>query len=174
MWAKLQAHFGSGATWKDLAYLIVKLPLGIVSHHPADDVRGPWSFWLLAMPFFAIADVPIVNGTWVPPLWFGILCVPLGVLVFILALHVLNAWGWVCARWAEVMFRGAAAGRAGGAAGVPGGSGRSPRRCSRYRRPRPRRCSRRRRSRRPLPAAPAGRRPAQGAPDETADDETAS
>ena len=57
------------------------------------------------MPFFAAFDVPIINGTWVPPLWFGILGVPLGILVLFLSLHLMNAWGWVCARWAEVMFR---------------------------------------------------------------------
>jgi len=65
-------------------------------------------FWFLAMPVFAIADVPLVNGTWIPPLWFGILSVPIGILVFFVALHLLNAWSWVCARWAELMFRRAA------------------------------------------------------------------
>jgi hypothetical protein len=85
VWAKLRAHFGSGATWKDLAYLLVKLPLGIVSTILLMTFAG-MVFWLLAMPFFAIAGEPVVNGTWVPPLWFGILCVPVGVLVFVLAL----------------------------------------------------------------------------------------
>jgi hypothetical protein len=104
IWAKLRAHFGSGSTWKDLLYLIVKMPLGIVSFTLLVTGLG-LVFWFLAMPVFAISDVPVVNGTWVPPLWFGILSVPIGILVFIAALHVLNAWGWVCARWAEVMFR---------------------------------------------------------------------
>ena len=31
VWAKLKAHFGSAATWKDLVYLLAKLPFGIVS-----------------------------------------------------------------------------------------------------------------------------------------------
>ena len=65
-------------------------------------------FWFVAMPFFSVFDVPVINGTWVPPLWFGLICLPLGILVFFVALHVLNAWSWVCARWAEVMFRGPA------------------------------------------------------------------
>ena len=46
--------------------------------------------WFLAIPFFAVFDVPIVNGTWVPPLWFGVLAVPLGILAFFVSLHVLN------------------------------------------------------------------------------------
>jgi hypothetical protein len=107
LWGKLRAHFGSAATWKDLLYLFAKLVFGTISFTllvVAVSMVG----WFLAIPFFAIFDVPIVNGTWVPPLWFGILSVPLGILLFFVSLHVLNAWGWVCARWAEVMFRGPA------------------------------------------------------------------
>ncbi len=104
MWGKLKAHFGSGATWKDLAYLITKLAFGTMSFSLLV-VLASIIFSFLAMPFFATFDVPIINGTWVPPLWVGILSVPLGILVLVLSLHVMNAWGWVCARWAEVMFR---------------------------------------------------------------------
>ena len=107
VWAKLKAHFGGAATWKDLVYLLAKLPFGIVSTTLL--VTGAsMVFWFVSMPFFAAFDVPVINNTWVPPLWFGILCLPLGILVFFVALHVLNAWSWVCARWAEVMFRGPA------------------------------------------------------------------
>ncbi len=104
IWGKLRAHFGSGATWMDLLYLFAKLVFGTISFTllvVAVSTVG----WLLAIPFFAVLDVPIVNGTWVPPLWFGILAVPLGILTFFVSLHVLNGWGWVCARWAEVMLR---------------------------------------------------------------------
>ena len=108
IWGKLRAHFGSGATWLDLLYLFTKVVFGTISFTllvVAVSMVG----WFLAIPFFAVFDEPIVNGTWVPPLWFGILAVPLGILTFFVSLHVLNGWGWVCARWAEVMFRGAAA-----------------------------------------------------------------
>ena len=105
IWGKLRAHFGSGATWKDLLYLFAKLVFGTISFTLLV-VAGSMVGWFLAIPFFAIFDVPIVNGTWVPPLWFGALAVPLGILTFFVSLHVLNGWGWVCARWAEVLFRG--------------------------------------------------------------------
>ena len=107
VWAKLRAHFGSSATWKDLVYLLAKLPFGVVSTTLLV-VAAAMVFWFVAMPFFSVFDVPVINGTWVPPLWFGLICLPLGILVFFVALHVLNAWSWVCARWAEVMFRGPA------------------------------------------------------------------
>lgn len=111
VWAKLKAHFGSSSTWKDLVYLLAKLPFGIVSSSLLIIGAGITS-WFLAMSIFAIWDIPAVNGTWVPPLWFGIVSVPIGILVFFVALHVLNAWGWVCVRWAEWMFRGPATARA--------------------------------------------------------------
>jgi len=105
VWAKLKAHFGSGATWKDLLYLLAKLAFGIVSFTLLVTALS-MVFWFMAIPVVAILDVPIVNGTWVPPLWFSVISVPLGILVFFVSLHVLNAWSWVCARWAEAMFRG--------------------------------------------------------------------
>ena len=156
IWGKLRAHFGSGATWMDLLYLFAKLVFGTISFTllvVAVSMVG----WFLAIPFFAVFDVPIVNGTWVPPLWFGILAVPLGILTFFVSLHVLNGWGWVCARWAEVMFRGSRtapaaqpAYPAAAAQAVPAGAGASRRR--RRRRPphpRPRRRQPRRSRRSP-------------------------
>jgi hypothetical protein len=107
VWAKLRAHFGSAATWKDLAYLLAKLAFGVASFTLLVALLGTVA-WLFALPVFAVNDVPVVNGTWVPPLWFGILAVPIGILLFFVALHLLNAWSWVCARWAEFMFRTAA------------------------------------------------------------------
>jgi hypothetical protein len=107
VWGKLKAHFGSRSTWLDLAYLVTKLAFGMVSFVLLVALTALVG-WLLAMPFLALSDTAVVNGTWVPPLWFGLVCVPLGVLAFFVALHVLDAWGWVCARWAELLLRGPA------------------------------------------------------------------
>ena len=104
VWGKLKAHFGAAATWKDLLYLLAKLAFGMVSTVLLVTAMS-MVFWFLAIPVFSVFDVPLVNGTWVPPLWFGVISVPLGILVFFVSLHVLNGWSWVCARWAEVMFR---------------------------------------------------------------------
>ncbi len=130
---------------------------------------GAMVFWFVAMPFFSVFDVPVINGTWVPPLWFGLLCLPLGILVFFVALHVLNGWSWVCARWAEVMFSGPAPRAAAPPAPAPQYAAALRRR----RGPRPPRLPSRRRPRlirlspAPAPAAPAG-------PADPADDETTS
>jgi hypothetical protein len=110
VWGKLKAHFGSASTWKDLLYLFAKLAFGIVSTTLLLTVAGT-VFWCFAMPVAAIWHIDIVTtsaGGWHPPLWLGLLGIPVGVLAIFVGLHLLNGWGWVCRVWAELMFRGSA------------------------------------------------------------------
>ncbi len=102
VWAKLKAHFSSSSTWIDLVFLLAKLPFGVLSFTLLATGAGIVG-WLLALPIAAVADLTVV-GTWVPPLWVGVLAAPAGVLLFFAVLHALNAWAWVCARWAEALF----------------------------------------------------------------------
>lgn len=107
VWAKLKAHFGAGATWKDLLFLIAKLPFGVVSFTLAVTAVSSVAF-LLATPLAAWRDVQFIswdNGGWVPTWWQAALCVPGGLLLLVAWLHILNGWGWVCARWAELLFK---------------------------------------------------------------------
>ncbi|HET6496078.1 MAG TPA: sensor domain-containing protein [Thermoleophilia bacterium] len=103
IWAKLKGHFVSAATWKDLVFLFAKLPLGIVSFTLSVTAVAT-TISLLVMPLFWYFDVAAVNGAWVPPLWAAIVAVPAGVLSFFVWLHILNAWAWVCGKWAQVVF----------------------------------------------------------------------
>ena len=107
VWAKLKAHFGSGATWRDLLFLLAKLPFGIVGFTLSVTLLAVVGF-LFSFPaawYWHLHFVDFGNGrVWTPPLWLAILGVPLGVLMFLVALHILNGWGWVCARWAELLF----------------------------------------------------------------------
>jgi hypothetical protein len=109
VWGKLKAHFGSAATWKDLLYLLAKLAFGIVSTTLLMTVAGTL-FWCFALPVAAIWRIDIITtsaGGWHPPLWLGLLGIPLGLLAFFVGLHLLNGWGWVCRVWAELMFTAA-------------------------------------------------------------------
>ena len=103
IWAKLKGHFVSAATWKDLIYLFFKLPLGIVSFTLSVTAVATTTA-LLAMPLFWYFGIPVINGTWVPPLWAAVVAVPAGVLAFFVWLHALNGWAWVCGKWAQVVF----------------------------------------------------------------------
>jgi len=107
VWGKLKAHFGSAATWKDLFYLVAKLPMGIVSFALLVTLAGILA-WLVAFPVASYWDIHLIswgNGEgWTPPLWLAILAVPGAILDVFLSLHIVNGWGWVCARWAELLF----------------------------------------------------------------------
>ncbi len=107
VWGKLKAHFGSGATWKDLLYLLAKLPMGVLSFTLLVMLASILA-WLVAFPIAAYWDFPLIswgNGEgWTPPLWLAILAVPGAILEVFLSLHIVNGWGWVCARWAELLF----------------------------------------------------------------------
>jgi len=107
VWGKLKAHFGSAATWKDLLYLLAKLPLGVVSFTLLVTLAAI-VFWLVYLPVAHFLSIPFVdfgNGrAWTPPLWLAILAIPGAILNVFLSLHIVNGWGWVCARWAELLF----------------------------------------------------------------------
>ena len=60
VWGKLKAHFGSGATWKDLLYLFAKLAFGIVSTTLVMTAAAT-VFWCFAMPVAAIWHIDIVT-----------------------------------------------------------------------------------------------------------------
>ena len=107
VWGKLKAHFGNVATWKDLLYLLAKLPLGVVSFTLLVTL-GSILAWLVAFPVASYLDIHLIswgNGEgWTPPLWLAILAIPGAALWVFLSLHIANGWGWVCARWAELLF----------------------------------------------------------------------
>ena len=115
VWAKLKAHFANGATWRDLAYLMAKLPFGIVSFTLSVTAVAVVA-WLAAFPAAWYWDFHLITwdstGTvgsstgqgYTPTWWMAILAVPAAILAFFVFLHVLNGWGWVCARWAELLF----------------------------------------------------------------------
>jgi len=106
VWGKIKAHFGSGSTWKDLLYLLAKLPFGVVSFTLLVTLAAIL-FWLVAFPIAYYWDIHLISwGSgqgWTPPLWLAILAIPGAILSVFLSLHIVNGWGWVCARWAELL-----------------------------------------------------------------------
>lgn len=112
VWGKLKAHFGNAATWKDLLYLLAKLVFGVVSFSLVVTLAATVG-WLALMPVAWVWHIHVITWGaghfWAPPLWLAILAVPAAVLMFFASLHVINGWGWVCARWAELLLGGPAA-----------------------------------------------------------------
>ena len=103
VWARLRTHFVAASTWLDLFFLLSKVVLGMASF-ALTLTATTTTLWLLALPVFWYFDVPVADGTRTPPLWLAILGVPAGVLATFGWLHVLNAWAWVCGKWAVLLF----------------------------------------------------------------------
>ena len=93
-WKRFAARVADPATWKDLAFLLLQLPLGIVSFGVAVSVIG-FGLRLLLAPAFA---EPFGDGDWIA--WLdinstagSIAAVPLGALILLLGIPGLNALG---------------------------------------------------------------------------------
>jgi len=112
LWGKFSATFTNPVTWKGLVFLIVKLPMGIVSF-TALVTCAATSVALLATPFYyryvyPFIDITIEGAVW-KPIWVidsfsevMLACLAGGLLVFA-SLHILNGLAWISGKFARVM-----------------------------------------------------------------------
>jgi hypothetical protein len=137
-WPRIKAHFTSGATWKDLAFLFLKFPLGVLSFVVVVSL-GATSVGLVGAPFYyrfadstgahGVVHHGLYFGVWtIDRLWQALLLVPLGLLLAVVSLHAFNG---LAAMWRGVAQgllspdtapRPARVGAAGPAAPPPPGS----------------------------------------------------
>ena len=103
IWVRVAARLADPATWKDLAFLLLQLPLGIVAFTAAAVVLGAGLGALLA-PAYHWA---LPEGSWAGPFDTGSLgsafaLVPLGALVLLVGIPALGAlgrlYGWLAAQ----------------------------------------------------------------------------
>lgn len=102
-WARIKTHFGTAATWKDLAFLVLKFPLGIMTFTIVVTVLAT-TVGLIGAPFYyryaestgahGAIHHGIYFGTWtVDTLWEALLLTAVGLLFAFVALHVCNGLG---------------------------------------------------------------------------------
>jgi hypothetical protein len=102
LWKKFKSHISNPVTWKSLAYLFVKFPLGIISFVVAVTLLT-LSLTMLSAPF-------IYNRYYLDFYYFTVdtfgaallVCVG-GVLVTLISMHVMNGLGFVSGQFAKVM-----------------------------------------------------------------------
>jgi hypothetical protein len=108
-WPRIRAHFSSSATWKDLAFLFVKFPLGVLSFCVVV-VLVSTSLGFVGAPFYyryatsSGAHGVVHHGLYfgvgtVDRLWEALLLVPLGLLLAVLSFHAFNG---LAAMWRAV------------------------------------------------------------------------
>ena len=102
-WRRLAARLADPATWKDLAFLLLQLPLGILAFSVTVAVFG-FGVRLLVAPFHweAFADGDWISVLGIDSLAGALAVVPLGALILFLGIPGLNAlgrlYGWLAAQ----------------------------------------------------------------------------
>jgi hypothetical protein len=114
---RLKAHFGASVTYTDLAYLVVKFPLGVISFVLC--VTGAaMVVAFVGAPVFQATDTLYLFGQRIDSWVLALALVPVGLVALIGWLHLLNGWAWVECRVAEGLLRGDAAPDEPAAAGM--------------------------------------------------------
>ncbi len=103
-WVRLRARLGDPATWKDLTYLLLQFPFGLVSFIVACVVLGV-GIQGLTLPFWfwAIPDGVDIGIFRADALWEALALMPLGALVLVLGIPALGALGRLYVGYAEVL-----------------------------------------------------------------------
>jgi signal transduction histidine kinase len=102
-WRRVAARLSDPATWKDLAFLLLQLPLGIVSFTITVTVLG-FGLGLLFAPayYWALGDGDWIAGLQVDTLIEALAAVPVGALILVLGIPGLSAlgrlYGWLAAQ----------------------------------------------------------------------------
>jgi len=102
-WRRVAARLSDPATWKDLAFLLLQLPVGIVSFTVAVTVLGLGLGLLFAPAYYwALGDGDWIAGLEVDTLLEALAAVPVGALILLVGIPGLNAlgrlYGWLASQ----------------------------------------------------------------------------
>ena len=111
LWKKFTATLANPVTWKGLAYLIAKFPLGTISFVVLVSLLSV-SLAFLAMPFYYLYVSPEIS-LWGDSSLYPLLVVDtlgeamlgslIGVILTLISLHILNGLAWLSGKFAKVM-----------------------------------------------------------------------
>jgi signal transduction histidine kinase len=102
-WRRVAARLADPATWKDLAFLLLQLPLGIVSFTVAVTVLGLGLGFLFAPAYYwALSSGDAIAAIEIDTLGEALAVVPLGALILLVGIPGLSAlarlYGWLAAQ----------------------------------------------------------------------------
>jgi len=104
---KISKHLSSPITWKSLAYLLIKFPLGIVSFvFLVTLLSVSVSLILFPLAYYLIpnVDLAVINGAQViTHVWQVIAISIIGIIFLFISLHILNGLAYVSGLLAKVL-----------------------------------------------------------------------
>ena len=103
-WARLKAHLSNPVTWKGLAYLFARFPLGILSFVVAIPLIVLTGALLFAPLTYTDPECQIYIFSWqIDTLNEAVICSILGLFVGLISMHVMNCLAFVSGRFAILM-----------------------------------------------------------------------
>ncbi len=108
LWEQFKAVISNPVTWKGLAYLLAKLPLGILSFTLLVTFLA-LSVSMLAAPAYYQYFPPEFIIWSVDTLGEALLLSLVGIFVALISMHILNGLAWVSGKFARVMLESSAA-----------------------------------------------------------------
>lgn len=95
-WRTVGEFLGNPVTWKGMGYLLIKLPLGVVTFAVATFLFSLTAAFLLA-PFAYPLGLMEVDGLVfaIDGPWSALLCGVIGLLIGFLSLHAMNGLAWI-------------------------------------------------------------------------------
>jgi hypothetical protein len=106
IWDRIKANLADPVTWKSLAYLLVKFPLGIFSFVVLVSLITLTLGFLAAPLIYRLVSMEIwtVGGfVYIDTLWKAIGCSFVGLILFFPSLHIFNGLARISGRFARVM-----------------------------------------------------------------------
>jgi len=106
-WDRIKSHLANPVTWKSLAYLLVKFPLGILIFVVLVTLISLTLAFLAAPVLYRFFPMEIlhfgIQYILIDTLWKAIVCFFVGVALIFPTLHIFNGLAWISGRFARVM-----------------------------------------------------------------------
>jgi hypothetical protein len=107
IWDRIKDSLANPVTWKSLAYLLVKFPLGIFTFIILVTLITLTLGFLVAPVVYPFLSMEILHvgssAIYIDALWKAIGCFIVGLVLFFSTLHVFNGLAWISGRFARVM-----------------------------------------------------------------------
>jgi hypothetical protein len=107
IWDRIKANLTNPVTWKSLAYLLVKFPLGIFTFVILITLLTLTLGFLAAPAIYPLLQTGTlhvgVSVIHIDSMWKAIGCFFVGVILFFPTLHIINGLAWISGRFARVM-----------------------------------------------------------------------
>lgn len=101
LWRHFTRFMGHAPTWKGLAYLLLRFPVGVATFTIAVTLVSTSMAMTFAPVYMWTSDDLTWFGWSFDPFWWSFLLIPAGIVLSFVSLHLMNAIATACAKWAR-------------------------------------------------------------------------